>query len=106
MTGQTFRYLTDEPAFSFGYGLTFTSFSYDNLQVARQEDVISIALSLENTGLSSSTDIVQVYFSLQASKTDRLLGCRNVPLWELKAFDRVFVNAGMTEQIDFKISVN
>src|SRR5579872_794811 len=61
MKGRTYRYFEGEPLFPFGYGLSYTSFRYRNLQVSTQGEGVKVAVEVENTGASIGDEVVQVY---------------------------------------------
>jgi beta-glucosidase len=65
MKGRTYRYMTSIPLFSFGYGLSYTTFSIGNAsanrnQIGRNEN-LQLTVSISNTGKKDGTEIVQVY---------------------------------------------
>ena len=65
MKGRTYRYMTGEPLFPFGYGLSYTTFSIGNAhlnktQLGKDESVV-ITIPITNTGKRSGTEIMQVY---------------------------------------------
>jgi beta-glucosidase len=77
---QTKRYWNEEsiPLFPFGYGLSYTSFSFSNLQV-RQEEVTA---DVENTGDRAGDEVAQLYIHQQSGSASR-------PVRELKGFSRI-----------------
>lgn len=100
--GNTSFYLDagKEPLFPFGYGLSYTTFSYANLQLSAsryaQNDTIIITFDLTNTGRLDATETAQLYFrDLSASVTR--------PVKELAAFKRVHLKAGETRRIEMKL---
>jgi beta-glucosidase len=65
MKERTYRYMTSTPLFSFGYGLSYTTFSIGNAsanrnQIGRNEN-LQLTVSISNTGKKDGTEIVQVY---------------------------------------------
>lgn len=86
-----YRYFTtmNKPvSFPFGHGLSYTTFSYDNMTI----DTRSVTFDLTNTGKVDGDEIVQMYVSLPEAKVFR-------PAMELKGFRRVHVRAGETVQV-------
>lgn len=86
-----YRYFTtmNKPvSFPFGHGLSYTTFSYDNMTI----DTRSVTFDLTNTGKVDGDEIVQMYVSLPETKVFR-------PAMELKGFRRVHVRAGETVQV-------
>jgi beta-glucosidase len=65
MKGRTYRYMTSIPLFSFGYGLSYTSFSIGtasaNKNEIRSNENIQLTVPVSNTGKRDGTEIVQVY---------------------------------------------
>lgn len=94
----TSRYL-DAPfdaQFPFGYGLSYTTFSYDSLEVQETEDSLETMVTVKNTGKRAGTEIVQLYMQDVAASLVR-------PVKELKGFRRVELEAG--EEKIVKISL-
>jgi beta-glucosidase len=91
-----------EPAFPFGFGLSYTTFGYRNLvieqdQLAR-EDVLKAELDISNTGQYAGEEVMQLYVSVRGSKLER------APR-ELKAFSKIMLQAGETGRIRFEVPV-
>jgi beta-glucosidase len=99
MSGQTYRYFKGEPLYPFGYGLSFTSFKYDNLQVAEKHKVgeaVRVSVNVKNTGEFAGDEVVQLYLSnLKAPVT--------VPIRSLKGFKRINLLPGETKTVEFSI---
>ena len=91
------------PLFPFGYGLSYTKFDYSNLDVKddsqNNELKYHIALDLKNTGKSNGAEVVQLYVTAINPKEER------APK-ELKAFKKVNLQAGKTENVDFVLDKN
>jgi beta-glucosidase len=89
--GRTYQYDTSEPLFPFGYGLTYTSFSYSGLKTDKTRlgpgETVNVSLTLENTGDYDSDEVVQLYVSFPGSRVER-------PAVALKGFSRVNVRKG------------
>ncbi len=85
-----------EPLFPFGYGLSYTSFKYSNLQVratAGRQNTIAISYEVTNTGKTAGAEVSQVYVRPLSSTVSR-------PVHELKAFDRTQLDPGETRRIE------
>ncbi|RUS85385.1 hypothetical protein EGW08_006870 [Elysia chlorotica] len=88
MQGRTYRYLTSDPLYPFGYGLSYSTFVYSSLKLktpaieARQN--LSVSISVQNTGL-----VIQCYIKW----TDQTLP---VPIQQLAYFNRVHLKAKQT----------
>jgi len=90
------------PLFPFGYGLSYTTFSYSDPVLDKQEygkdDSINISFTLSNTGLFDGTEVAQVYIR-------DLVGSITRPVKELKHFERVSLGAGESRSIEVSIPV-
>ena len=100
MQGRTYQYFQGEPLFPFGHGLSYTRFEYSNLQcpdsIASGEPV-RISVDVTNTGSRDGEEVVQLYLTdLQASVP--------VPIRSLQGFQRVFLQSGNTETIEFELT--
>ena len=87
MEGHTYRFFRDEPLYPFGFGLSYTSFSYGEAKVKGKKIVIPVT----NTGDRDGTEIVQLY----VRKPDDTAG----PIKTLRGFRRVNVPAGQTVEV-------
>lgn len=81
-----------EPLFPFGFGLSYTSFEYTDLNVETNDDKFIISFLVKNTGQMDGIETPQLYIGKKESKTDR-------PLKELKSFTKVFLKAGETKKV-------
>lgn len=101
MNGRTYRYMTEEPLYSFGFGLHYTHFEYSALQldktVLAAGESLKVSLTLTNSGASDSAEIAQVYLS-------HLGALARVPLHQLVGFERVMLKAGESKPLNFTIS--
>ena len=97
MTTQTYRYFKGEPLYPFGYGLSYTTFGYDNLKINDQYktgETIQLSADVKNTGTVSGDEVVQLYVS---AKNPNPKG----PVRSLKGFKRVHLNAGEKQTVNF-----
>jgi beta-glucosidase len=82
--------------FPFGYGLSYTSFAYSNLQVSadsfRDVDGLAVSVDVTNTGAMAGKEIVQLYVHDQASRLIR-------PVKELKGFAKIALEPGETKTV-------
>ncbi len=92
-----------EPLFPFGFGLSYTSFEYSNLELSSTEvaagDTITITLDVENTGNREAIETVQLYAGALSSAVPR------APR-ELEAFTQVKLAAGVKESISFDLPIS
>jgi beta-glucosidase len=100
MAGRTYRFMETEPLYPFGFGLSYTSFSYAGLKLekpavpAGQE--VGLSVDVRNQGARGGHEIVQVYLTdLDASV--------RVPLRQLVGFARVYLEPGQTRSVSFRI---
>jgi len=84
-----------EPQFSFGHGLSYTTFDYDNLKVDPGPPV-QVSLAVRNRGARAGAEVVQVYVHDVKPSVDR-------PVKELKAFRRVRLRPGATYTVSFTL---
>jgi beta-glucosidase len=96
MKGRTYKYMEKEPQYPFGFGLTYTSFEYSEIQVNHNGDNISISAKVKNTGDVKSEEVVQLYSTTMDAGFD-------VPLYDMKGYQRVNIEPGKTVQINFEV---
>ncbi|MEP6674932.1 MAG: glycoside hydrolase family 3 N-terminal domain-containing protein [Ferruginibacter sp.] len=93
--------LPNTPRFAFGYGLSYTSFKYDNIKLSSKKisnnDTLNISFTLTNTGSYKGEEVVQLYLRDKVASIIR-------PVKELKGFEKVELNAGESKTIVLKIS--
>jgi beta-glucosidase len=101
MKGRTYRYMSEEPLYPFGFGLSYTKFEYSELQLDKTNiangDSINVSLNLTNSGTSDSAEVVQFYLSDVRASTI-------VPLHHLIGFEKVFLKAGENRILNFTIT--
>lgn len=88
----------DEIAYPFGFGLSYTDFTYDHITVEREGDAYAVSFDLKNTGAADGAEVVQLYSSDPASMVNR-------PQKELRAFSKVFLKAGETKRVTLRVPV-
>jgi beta-glucosidase len=96
MEGRTYRYFKGEPLWEFGYGLSYTSFAYKNLQVPVSENAgneVKVAVDVTNTGKMDGEEVVEFYITDKEASAP-------VPLRSLAGFKKVFLKAGETKKVD------
>lgn len=98
--GRTYMYYQGKPTYEFGYGLSYTTFKYSNLQVKRTsrdgKKQIFVQLDLTNDGDMDGEEVIQLYTSYPKSNQQR-------PLKQLKSFKKVFVAKGKTIKVELEI---
>ncbi|TBO42353.1 beta-glucosidase [Pedobacter kyonggii] len=102
-TGRSDDYnnLSGEPLFPFGYGLSYTNFSYTNLTFNRKSiaknETANLSFELKNTGNYDGEEVVQLYMRPLLSKLAQ-------PVLALRAFQRIHLKVGETKVISFKMN--
>ncbi|MGN6400305.1 MAG: glycoside hydrolase family 3 C-terminal domain-containing protein [Flavisolibacter sp.] len=96
MKGKTYRYCEKPVLYPFGYGLSYTNFSYNNLQLSspvldKKNGKVSVTLSVRNTGNRDGDEVVQLYVHQQGQQAIK----------ELKGYQRVHLKKGETKQVTF-----
>ena len=89
---------TSKPLFAFGHGLSYTTFKLGKPQVKAEANssLFTFHFSLTNTGSRAGSETVQLYISDKHSSVDR-------PVKELKAFKKVFLQPGETQEVTLTI---
>jgi beta-glucosidase len=97
--GDDYINLSGQPLFPFGYGLSYTSFTYQNLTIskANEPDLFTLSFSLTNSGKTKGEEVVQLYIRDLFASVAR-------PKTELKAFKRIGLKPGEIKQIEFLIT--
>ncbi|MBC7251062.1 MAG: glycoside hydrolase family 3 C-terminal domain-containing protein [Anaerolineae bacterium] len=100
LEGRTYRYFRGEPLFPFGYGLSYTTFEFENLCIAPQKvavgDRVTISVDVTNTGSRAGDEVVQLY----VRHCDVPPPC---PLKELKGFKRLSLQPGERKTVTFTL---
>ena len=94
--------LQSTPLYRFGYGLSYTTFSFDNLKVtptARTGGVIEVSADVTNTGQRTGDAVAQLYIHQRAGSASR-------PVRQLKGFERVTLAAGEKRTLHFTLGKN
>ncbi len=90
--------LTTAPLFPFGYGLSYTSFRYRDLRLARNEirpgDSLGVSVKVSNVGARASDEVVQLYLRDDVASVAR-------PVRQLVRFRRVHIDAGASLTVSF-----
>jgi beta-glucosidase len=100
--GFTSRYwdALSTPLYPFGYGLSYTTFSYDNLKLSQTEakvgSTLDVAVDVANTGSRAGDTVVQLYIHQRAGSASR-------PVRQLKGFQRITLEPGAKQSVHFKL---
>jgi len=99
MKGRTYRYMTEKPLFPFGYGLSYTTFAIGkanaNKNTISADEPVELTIPVTNTGKRDGTEVVQIYL--------RKLNDSSAPLKTLRAFQRVELKAGNTQNVTLNL---
>lgn len=98
MTNRTYRYFKDEPLYPFGFGLSYTKFKYDNLNLRKtcisSKDSTIVEFEITNDGNVAGEEVVQLYVKANKDKKSNRI---------LKDFKRIYLSEGETKKIEFVI---
>jgi beta-glucosidase len=90
-----------DPQWAFGYGLSYTYFSYSNLKISANEisesDELTVTVDVKNNGKIAGKEVVQLYLS-------DLYGSVTRPNKQLKGFEKIYLNPGELKTVSFKIN--
>ena len=89
---------TDEIAYPFGFGLSYTKFEYNNASLNGKGENLEISFTLKNTGKFDGAEVVQLYSA-------KPLSCVSRAPKELKAFKKVFLKAGEEKTVTLSLPV-
>lgn len=98
-------YVFSDPTalWSFGYGLSYTTFSYNKIELNNKNlsfnDSLMVSVDVENTGEREGKETVQLYIRQEYCSVTR-------PVKELKAFKKISIEPRETKQVNFKLSLN
>jgi beta-glucosidase len=97
------RYLDSpvSPLYPFGYGLSYTTFTYSNMKLSSpkiyRDDTLKISVDVKNAGSYDGTETAQLYIRDDAGSVTR-------PVLELKGFRKISLKKGETKTVDFLIT--
>ena len=99
--GRTYMYAKQKPLYAFGFGLSYTSFTYSHLRVSAatlgKNATAMVSVDVKNTGARDGDEVVQMYVSHEGSKVQR-------PVEELKGFARVALKVGETKTVTLPLA--
>lgn len=100
MKGRTYRYMKNEALYPFGYGLSYTSFTYTNQTLSADvihEDGITVSAILTNDGGREGTETVQIYVKADRAET---------PNAQLKGIQKVTLKPGESKEISVRLPLS
>jgi beta-glucosidase len=99
MNGRTYRYFAGTPLYPFGYGLSYTTFSYGGLRLSRNAikagDPLTVSTTVTNTGGREGDEVAQLYLSFPKSP--------GAPLRALRGFRRIHLLPGESQNLLFEL---
>ncbi len=99
MKGRTYRYFEGTPLYPFGYGLSYTTFSYSGLKVPTKPvtagDAVVASVTVTNTGKVAGDEVAQLYLSFP--------DVAGAPLKALRGFQRVHLEPGASQEVKFEL---
>jgi beta-glucosidase len=99
MANRTYRYFTGKPLYPFGYGLSYTKFSYSDLSVPAQPvaagQPIGADVTVTNTGNLAGDEVVQLYL--------RFPPVKGAPHVALRGFTRIHLDPGASQKVHFDL---
>ncbi|EGF90005.1 beta-xylosidase B [Asticcacaulis biprosthecium C19] len=99
MKGRTYRYFKGEALYPFGYGLSYTKFSYAPAKLSAAKVAgngeVTVSVDVTNSGARDGDEVVQLYLSHPGQK--------DTPIRALARFDRIHLKAGETKTVTFTL---
>jgi beta-glucosidase len=99
MKSRTYRYFEGQPLFPFGYGLSYSKFSYANVKLSATSlnagESLTVDADVKNTSDREGDEVVQLYLSLPKTP--------GAPIHALRGMARVNIGAGETKQVHFTL---
>jgi beta-glucosidase len=88
----------NSPLYPFGYGLSYTSFEYDNLNIEiKEKNRVFVSIDLKNTGKMAGEEVVQLYIRDNVCSVSR-------PIKELKGFEKISLAPGEIKTVQFELT--
>jgi beta-glucosidase len=96
MKGRTYRYFSGIPEYPFGYGLSYTRFSYGPARVSRSGDNRNVSVNITNSGSREGDEVAELYLIPP--------GGAGLPLRSLKGFERIQLAPGQSRTVTFTLT--
>jgi beta-glucosidase len=101
MANRTYRYMEEAPLYPFGYGLSYSTFAYSELQLSQASiaagESVEVSVTVTNTGTVPGDEVVQLYIHDQAASV-------MVPTWDLRGFRRIHLAPKASETVRFTLT--
>jgi len=95
MQGRTYRYFKGEALYGFGFGLSYSKFSYSNLKTQRNTKGSTVTVRVKNDSVRDGDEVVQLYVNGAGGAND--------PIRNLRGFQRVHLRGGESREVSFTI---
>jgi beta-glucosidase len=99
MRGRTYRYFQGAVTYPFGWGLSYTRFSYSELRLESQDNSIRLQVTVWNHGDMAGDEVVQVYVRCENAHATE-------PVHELRSFQRVHIHPGEARTVTFELDTD
>lgn len=101
--GHTYQYYKNTPIYPFGYGKSYTSFEYSNVNIDKStvdaNGTVTLSVDVKNTGFVKGKEVVQLYVSHPNG------GAGNIPKKQLKNFEKLELNPNETKTVTLTLNV-
>jgi beta-glucosidase len=95
MKGRTYRYFKGEPLYSFGFGLSYSTFEYSGMSAKRTPTGATINVTVKNASARAGDEVVQLYVGGGAGEES--------PIRSLRGFQRIHLRAGEQRKVSFTL---
>jgi beta-glucosidase len=100
MRGRTYRYFKGDPLYPFGFGLSYTSFKYENLKLSAKSvkagQSVKVSVGVRNVGDRAGDEVVQLYVTDVAASVP-------TPIRSLAGIKRIFLKPGEKQTVSFTL---
>ena len=101
MANRTYRYFTGQPLYRFGFGLSYTTFTYSNLVITptqvKRGEAVTVQVEVENSGVYAGDEVVQLYLQDVAASSP-------IPRLQLQGFTRIHLAPGAQQVVHFVLT--
>jgi beta-glucosidase len=98
---RSYEFSTRQPLYAFGYGLSYTTFTFDNLKVEPQQilqgGTAKVSVDVTNTGAREGDEVAQLYLHQRVASVTQ-------PVMQLKGFERITLKPGEKRTVEFAVT--
>jgi beta-glucosidase len=101
MEGRTYRYFREDPLYPFGFGLSYTKFTYTDMNLQKEAkvgDSLKISVKVTNSGDRDGDEVVELYLTDEKASTPR-------PIRQLEGFKRISLKKGESQVVEFTLEL-